>query len=513
MTGFSGALPPTDFNMAEYVIGRSARTTPGKTALEVITDGRAATTQERWTYREIEDAVLRLAAALTDAGLEPGDRLVIRLENESLYALTFFAALAARLVALPTSNQLTEREAAFLVADCGARAVALTDDAPAPAGDVMTLRRTDLAAMLHHPRRAAYATTRADDPAYLVYTSGTTSRPKGVVHAHRAAWGRRPMYQGWYGISADDRMLHAGAFNWTYTLGTGLTDPWANGATSLVYTGEKDPALWPRLIRSHGATVFASVPTLYRQILKYAGDDARDLGRLRHGLVAGETAPNDLFETWQSVTGTPLYEAFGMSEMSTFLSSSPSVPRRPGTVGRAQPGRALAILSPEGDSTVPLPPGNEGLIAVHDTDPGLMLGYWNRPDEDREVRRGDWFVGGDLGIMDGDGYIAHRGRANDIMKALGYRVSPLEIEAALAEHPAIAEVACAEVQVRADVSVVGAYIVLKDGVARPAPDDIRTFAAERLAAYKCPREVVFVETLPRTPNGKVMRRALATLRT
>src|SRR5690606_19057308 len=327
--------------------------------------------------------------------------------------------------------------------------------------------------------------------------------PKGVLHGHRAAWGRRPMYQGWYGIRPSDRILHAGAFNWTYTLGTGLTDPWANGATAIIYTGPKDPSVWPRLIRSAEATIFAAVPTLFRQILRYAEVDRGTLGPLRHGLIAGETPPPGLFEEWQGRTGLELYEALGMSELSTYISSAPSVPRKPGVVGKPQPGRSVVILPVEGGTT-PLPPGEEGLLAAHRSDPGLMLGYWRRPDEEAEVFRGEWFIGGDLARMDEEGYVTHCGRANDIMKALGYRVAPQEVEAVLAEHPSIGEVACAEVQVRPDVSVIGAFVVLRPGAA-PNAEEIKRFAAERLAAYKCPREIIFLDALPRTANGKLRR--------
>jgi acyl-coenzyme A synthetase/AMP-(fatty) acid ligase len=139
-----------------------------------------------------------------------------------------------------------------------------------------------------------------------------------------------------------------------------------------------------------------------------------------------------------------------------------------------------------------------------------MLGYWRRPEEEAAVLRGTWFIGGDLGVMDSDGYVTHTGRNNDIMKALGYRVSPLEVEAVLARHPGVAEVACAEIHVRADVSVIGAFIVPR-GEPHPDAPDIAAFAAERLAAYKCPREIRFVETLPRTANGKIKRSELARL--
>ena len=149
---------------------------------------------------------------------------------------------------------------------------------------------------------------------------------------------------------------------------------------------------------------------------------------------------------------------------------------------------------------------------MHRSDPGLMLGYWNRPAEEAEVLRGEWFCGGDLAVIDDEGYVTHLGRANEIIKALGYRVSPLEVEAAIGSHPDVAEVACAELRVRDDVSVVAAYVVARAGGEIDATA-IKAFAAAHLAAYKCPREVVIVDALPRTANGKVQRSRLAALST
>ncbi len=447
-------------------------------------------------------------AALRASGLEPGDRVMIRLDNTSAFAVLFFAAIAAGLVALPASSQLTLRETLFLLEDSGARLIASAEHlalSHLPNG-VLQISPAEVERMIRHGARADYAPTAADDPAFLVYTSGTTAAPKGVLHAQRSAYGRRPMYRGWYGIGAGDRMLHAGAFNWTFTLGTGLSDPWANGATAIVYTGEKDPALWPRLIAGTEATLFAGVPGLFRQVLKYANADEMRLGALRHALVAGETPPPGLFEEWTGRMGTALYEALGMSEISTYISSGPEVPRKPGTVGKPQPGRCVAIIPADGGEA-PLPPGSEGLIAVDRRDPGLMLGYWRRPREEAEVYRGRWFTGGDLGVIDDDGYVTHTGRANDLMNALGYRVSPLEVEAILGEHPEVAEVACAEIRVRDGVSVIGAFVVPR-GPEPPDAESLKAFAHERLAAYKCPKEIRFVAALPRTANGKIKRNEL-----
>jgi acyl-coenzyme A synthetase/AMP-(fatty) acid ligase len=258
--------------------------------------------------------------------------------------------------------------------------------------------------------------------------------------------------------------------------------------------------VWPGLIAATGATLFAAVPGVYRQILKHARPTPGSLGMLRHGLMAGETPPAGLIEDWTNATGLSLYEAPGMSEISTYISTGPSVPFR-----KAQSGRRVGILLADGGDQ-PLPPGAEGLIAVHRSDPGLMLGYWQRPEEEAEVFRGEWFTGGDLGSIDADGYITHLGRANELMNAGGYRVSPLEVEAVIARCPGIAEVACAEVPVRSGV-VIAAFIVAADG-ARLEVEAIKTFAAGRLAAYKVPREIIFIAQIPRTANGKVQRKAL-----
>ncbi|NOU06552.1 MAG: acyl--CoA ligase [Hyphomicrobiaceae bacterium] len=504
------AQPPRDINLARYVIGAAAARTPEKIALEVYTDAALHHATEHWTFRQLDNAILNIASGLRARGMSRGDRILIRLDNTSAFALLFFGATAAGIVPIPASTQLSEVEAEFVRRDSGAKIVALSDSlfnkTDLQSGEILTAEDITRMLVTATPTKADYADTAANEPAYMIYTSGTTSRPKGVLHAHRAAWGRQPMYAGWSGLTGQDRVLHAGAFNWTYTLGVGLTDPWSVGAASIVYTGEKRPEIWPQLICDSKATLFAAVPSLFRQILKYASPTRDALGALRHGLMAGEAPSAGLFDDWHTATGLHLYEAFGMSEISTFISSGPNIPRRAGYIGPPQSGRRIAILPIEGGVDA-LGPGEEGLLAVHRSDPSLMLGYWQRPSEEAEVFRGDWFVGGDLAIMDADGYIAHRGRNNDVMKALGYRVAPQEVEAVLASCPGVAEVACREVVVREGVSVIGAFIV-------PSPAStittalVTAHAAAQLAAYKCPRAVYIVDHLPRTSNGKLQRKAL-----
>ncbi len=502
---YRGELPPRRFNMARYSLGAVAAT-PGKPALLVVHDA-AGVDIETWSYQALEAAILRAAYAFRSAHrLKAGARVAIRLRNRTPYALAFFGAIAGGLVPIPVSPDLTERELAFVLADAEAAGIVLDDSLPHGGfePDFAIIPEAALVRAAESGPASGYADTAADGPAFLIYTSGTAAAPKGVVHAHRSAWGRRPMYQGWYGITPADRLMHAGSFNWTYTLGAGLTDPWANGATAIVYTGEKDPALWPRLIRDHDVSMFAAVPGVYRQMLKY-GDLSREaFPALRHGLTAGETLTSAIAAEWRERTGTVLYEALGQSELSTYISSAPNTPPKPGKIGRPQPGRCVAILGYEG-GTEPLPAGAEGLIAVNRSDPGLMLGYWKRPEEEAEVFRGEWFIGGDAGTMDGDGYIAHLGRHNDLMNAGGFRVSPAEVEQELAKHPAVAEAAVAEVAVRDGVSIIAAFIVPHGGAAPDLAASLSSFAATTLAAYKRPKEYIFVEALPKTPNGKIKR--------
>lgn len=506
--GFTGEPCPARFNLARYCLARAAAETPAKTALIVVSDATAPLEDaEHWTYGELDEAVRRIAAGLFAEGFRPGERLMIRMPNTSDYALLFFGAIAAGLVPLPSSSMLTEAEADFLLTDSHAVAVAISGELAVHAGKARVIDDAMLARLKAHAPLGDYADTEANDPAFLVYTSGTSGRPKGVLHAQRSAWGRRPMYHGWYGIGASDIVLHAGAFNWTYTLGVGLQDPWANGATTVLYIGPKDVHVWPKLLERTRATLFAAVPTLYRQILKYCDLASHDLSALRHGLTAGEALSPALLRHWREQTGKNLYEALGMSECSTYISTGPSMEIRAGSPGKPQPGRCIAVLPVDG-GTEPLPTGETGLLAVHRSDPGLMLGYWQRPGDESEVYRGEWFIGGDLASFDDDGYLWYHGRADDVMNAMGYRVSPAEVEAALSDHPGIAEVAVTEMHVRDDVTVIAAFIVPKDGK-QPDKASIFAHAEERLAAYKRPREIVFVESLPRTANGKVMRRTLA----
>lgn len=484
---------PAPFNLAHYVLATGAAT-PDKIALAVLTPAGA----ERWSYARLTGAIRGTATGLLQRGGMPGDRVLMRLGNSVEFPITFLAALAVGLVPVPTSALLTAPEVSkiaaeitpsLIVAESG---LSLPTPLPCPVIDA-----ADLAAM-HDLAAANYEMGAPDRPGYIIYTSGTSGIPRAVTHAHRAIWARRMMWDGWYGLTPDDRLLHAGAFNWTYTLGTGLLDPWTIGATALIPGKGVTPAQLPLLLKRHDATIFAAAPGVYRQLLRH---DMPALPKLRHGLSAGEKLPDATREKWQAATGTAMHEAYGMSECSTFVSGNPDRPAKPATLGYPQTGRRIAVLGADG----PVQHDEPGTLAIASTDPGLMLGYWSAASATPVPAPGDWFITGDTVSMAPDGAVTYLGRADDMMNAGGVRVSPIEVEAALNAHPDIAECAAVEVAVKADTTVIAAFYVADTDL---NPHDLDHFASGRLARYKMPRIYHRTDALPKGANGKLLRRVL-----
>ncbi|WP_089269644.1 class I adenylate-forming enzyme family protein [Puniceibacterium sediminis] len=485
---------PTPFNLAAFVLGRSQELSD-KTALSVVSPDGA----ENWSYGALEGAVRGTATGLLQTGMQPGDILLMRLGNTVDFPIAYLGAIAAGIIPVPTSSQLTGPEVEAIIEGLAPSAILLGDSLPCPQTDLPVHSTRDME-MWHSLPPAPYNMGDPDRLAYIIFTSGTSGAMRAVGHAHRAIWARQMMMQGWYGLTGEDRLMHAGAFNWTYTLGTGLMDPWTMGATALIPAAGVDHSQIPQLLNAHETTIFAAAPGVYRNILKSA--PAR-MPHLRHGLSAGEKLSPTLRAAWETATGTAIYEAFGMSECSTFLSSSPGLPAEGPALGRPQPGRHVGILGPQG----PVPRGTAGVIAIHRSDPGLMLGYIGAPEETAAKFQGDWFLTGDMGVMHGDDQITYLGRDDDMMNAGGYRVSPIEVEAALLSHPGITEVGVTDIAVKADVRLIAAYYT---GPRVLEPEDLTAWVAERLARYKQPRFFFHRDTLPKNSNGKLMRRALGT---
>ncbi|SDW35899.1 Acyl-CoA synthetase (AMP-forming)/AMP-acid ligase II [Ruegeria halocynthiae] len=483
---------PTPFNLAAHVL-RHAQTSAEKTALSVLGPNGATD----WTYCALQSAILGTGTGLLQRGLNAGDIVLMRLGNTVDFPIAYLGAIAVGLVPVPTSSQLTDAETAKIIEDLKPAAILRDPEVPcAPHPDQILL--FDLVGMRSLPP-ATFAMGDPDRLAYVVYTSGTSGKPRAVAHAHRAIWARQMMVDGWYSLQPSDRLCHAGAFNWTYTLGTGLMDPWTIGATALIPEAGTEIRDLPALLGQHRATIFAAAPGVFRKMMQRQAPIS--LTDLRHGLCAGEKLSRRLHEQWLATTGTELYEAFGMSECSTFISSSPLHPARGDALGQPQPGRRVAILGPDG----PVPCGQEGTIAIHRNDPGLMLTYLNAPKEAEARMVGNWFLTGDQGAMAADGQITYMGRDDDMMNAGGYRVSPVEVEAALSKHPHITQVGAAAVEVKHDSSIIVAFYT---GPEELDAAELRAYVSDKLARYKQPRAFVHMSALPTGGNGKLLRRAL-----
>jgi acyl-coenzyme A synthetase/AMP-(fatty) acid ligase len=484
---------PGPFNLAAHVMG-CAEAQADKVALAILRLSGA----ERWSYARLKSAILGTGTGLLREGLRPGDRVLMRLGNTVEFPIAYLGAIAVGLVPIPTSAQLTAPEVTGIMGTTQPALILQEDGVACPETNIPVLHVPDLQKM-HDLPAADWHMGDPERAAYIVYTSGTSGMPRAVCHAHRAIWARRMMVHGWYGLRPEDRLCHAGALNWTFTLGTGLMDPWTMGATALIPEADVTPAQIPLLLNRHDATIFAAAPGVYRKMLRH--DTKLSLPRLRHGLAAGEKLSATLRQHWQEATDTPIFEAYGLSECSTFISGSPDHPSAPGTLGRPQDGRRVAIMGADG----PVESCAEGTIAVHKSDPGLMLGYLGAPEATAAKFVGDWFLTGDQGIMDEHGEITYLGRDDDMMNAGGVRVSPIEVEEALLPHPGINEVAVTHIEVKEGARVIMAFYT---GSETLDPAEFDAFARERLAAYKAPRDYIHVDALPTGANGKLLRRAL-----
>ena len=525
---------PAQFNLAVECTDRHLGTPVADRVAMIVEDETRGVSSI--TYAELAVRTGRFAQALRGLGLGAGDRVLIRLPNSLAYPTAFLGTMKAGGIAVPTSTLLTAEEVAYLASDSGAAALVIDRAAwaafaPRLTG-IATLRHVLLAGegpepavpgIVLHDLEATLAgcgrvepphLTRSSDPAYLVYTSGTTGYPKGVLHAHRSLLGRMPASRYWFDFHPEgDRIVHSGKFNWTYVLGTALMDPLYQGKTVIAYEGRNEARVWPELIARHGATIFIGVPTVFRQIIQKTGFGAADVPTLRHCMSAGEHLSDEVLSLWRERFGMDIFEAVGMSEFSYYLSQSRFRPIRPGSAGFPQPGHRIRLLNP--DTLEEAGPGEEGMICVPADDPGLFLEYWNLPEETARLRHDGWFFTGDYARFDPQGYIWFLGRKDDIIKSFGYRVSPYEVERVLKSHPAVADCACVGEPAGPDRLLVAAYVIPQPGAAVTA-EELAAYGREHLAAYKAPKVVYLAQDFPRTRNGKILRRqispALATAR-
>jgi len=492
----------------------------------IVEDDDLGTT--KYTYQQLDDASSRFANILLAHQVNAGDRVLIRLPNSLNYPTAFFGAMKMGAISVPTSTLLAASEVSYLADDSQAnvliadksmwseleatitqnsqiKLVLLAGAGEMPSSTSPILQLLDLQKLLDSTTAIEeFAKTKPEDPAYLVYTSGTTGYPKGVLHGHRSLIGRQPASEFWFDFAEDDRILHSGKFNWTYVLGSALMDPLYRGKTVIVHEGKNDPTLWPKLIKQHNCTILIGVPTIYRQIIQKTEFKGSDLPSLRHCMSAGEHLSDEMLEAWRERFGMDVYEAIGMSEISYYISQNVNKPIRPGAAGFPQPGHDVRLLD---DELNEVDVDEEGMICIPESDPGLFLKYWQKPEETEEAKHHGWFFTGDFARRDSEGYIWFLGRRDDIINSFGYRVSPHEIERVMKTHPAIADCVAIGENVGKDKTLVSLCVILLNDQ-QATEEQLIEFGSNHLAKYKAPKIVHFMEQFPRTKNGKVIRKTL-----
>ncbi len=518
---------PQHFNIGKACIDEQVEAGLGEKTAFILEDSDLGTSS--LTYAELQHQTAAFANLMSSLKFSSSDRLLIRLPNSLQYPISFFGCLKYGAIAVPTSTLLAAEEVAYLATDSGAKAlvthksmwpelaeslkdlpnlkiVMLTGEGsihefPAVSG----IQLLDLDVELNcQPTSFTAKETFAHDPAYLVYTSGTTGYPKGVLHAHHAMIGRLPASEHWFDFKQDDRILHSGKFNWTYVLGSALMDPLFHGHTVVVYEGANDATTWPKLIAKHNCTIFIGVPTIYRQIIQKTEYKKDDVPSLRHCMSAGEHLSDEMLLAWRARFGQDVYEAIGMSELSYYISQNKSNPIKPGAAGFPQPGHNVQLLD---ENFNPVATGEEGMISIPLGDPGLFIKYWQLPEETEAARQSGYFLTGDFARQDEQGYIWFIGRKDDVINTFGYRVSPHEVERVMKTHSAVADCVALGQTVSKDKTLV-AICVIKQPETDVTAEQLLEFGAQHLAKYKAPKVVHFMSQFPRTKNGKVLRKQL-----
>lgn len=478
-----------------------------------------------WSYGELADEVGRIAGGYQALGVACGDRILFRCRNVPEFVAALLAAFKIGAVPVLTSTLLTMDELDYILTNSGARVAVTLDDFAQPlrqfraqarldnliviAGDAQDDGEIDYASIRSMAETVpATAETDAMDPALLLYSSGTTGPAKGVLHAHRwiISVGDIIRLQMQYG--SDDIVMTPGEFSFMATFGHCLMAPLSAGACCALYARRPAPDDVFAAIARDRVTKFMSVPTFYRGVLSVPDPDRQyDLSSVAMWVSGGEALAGAVIDRWEARFGKPLYDMYGISELEVVIGNSLVFDIKRGSPGKLLPGVKLSLRD---ERLAEVGVDEPGRVMVHRTDPGLFIDYFGQREKWRQAHRGEWYDTGDVMRRDADGYYWFLGRQDDLFKSRGMFVSPQEVEDALMRHPDVVEAAIiGEPDDRVGNRVV-AFVVAGSG--RVGDDalaaEILTGLTARLAPYKRPKEIKFVDGLPKNVVGKIVRSKL-----
>ncbi|MGB6454049.1 MAG: long-chain fatty acid--CoA ligase [Streptosporangiaceae bacterium] len=462
------------------------------------------------SYQQLSAAARRLANLLAAGGVEPGDRVGLMMPNIPAFPVAFYGALTAGAVVVPMNPLLKSREVAYYLGDSGARLLFAWRDFASEAAkgaaevgaEVIQVDDADLSSALAGHRPDAVSATADDtDDAVILYTSGTTGQPKGAQLTHGGlARNARLTAETLLQNRSDDVMMGCLPLFHVFGLTCGLNATVLAGGT-LTLLPRFDAAKALDIIARDRVTIFEGVPTMYAGMLHLPAADSADTTSLRLCVSGGAAMPAEILRGFEQKFGCMILEGYGLSETSPVASfNHPDRPRKPGSIGTPVEGVEMRLVSDAGGA---VPAGEVGEIAIRGHN--LMKGYWGRPEATAEAIPDGWFRTGDLGRVDDEGYYYIVDRKKEMIIRGGYNVYPREVEEALHEHPAVAEVAVIGMPHAELGEEVGAAVALKPG-ADATPAELQQFVKDRVAAYKYPRQVWLVDSLPKGPTGKILRR-------
>ncbi|MBM7096712.1 acyl--CoA ligase [Bacillus sp. H-16] len=473
-------------------------------------------------YKELIEKTNQFALALKRQGIEKGDRVLIILPRIPEAYMTYLACLKAGIVAIPSSEMLRKKDLEYRIEHANVKGIVAFYKTTAEVNAISSGHRALAKKFIVGGEEEGWQSleelaekednvyegelTSRDDIAFLSYTSGTTGNPKGVVHSH--GWGYahvRTAAKEWLGVEEGDLVWATAAPGWQKWIWSPFLSTITLGATAFVYHGGFDPNTYLDMMEKEKINVLCCTPTEYRLMAKVENLASYNVPKLKSAVSAGEPLNRPVIEAFKKAFDADLRDGYGQTENTLLVCTLQGMEIKPGSMGKPTPGNQVEVINEYGQ---PAAVGEVGDIAVHKDCPALFKEYYKDSERTQTAFRGDWYLTGDQASKDEDGYFWFEGRSDDIIISSGYTIGPFEVEDALLKHPAVRE--CAVVASPDEIrgSIVKAYVVLRDPD-KVADDvlvkELQDHTKEITAPYKYPRQIEFLEELPKTTSGKIRR--------